>query len=296
MKMRFPDFVIIGAAKSGTTTLYQYLCRHPQVYMSTPKEPEFFARDEVYSLGSEWYASLFEQAKPDQICGEASTKYTNSDYPKSAERLAQLVSNPKLIYVMRNPTERAYSHYVQRIKTGQNTRTQLEITRTFEEAIAQEDFLLKSGIYIEQIENYLRFFPKESFLFLLMEDLIESPQDVLRQTCSFLGIDQEIDLTEEGLIYANQASTHKKWFLRSRITAPLKSISVVNKIAESLPKKYRDLAYTFLKNLPYAKTVQDQYLPKPMLPETREILIDKFREPNQRLANFLNRNLSHWDS
>lgn len=293
--MRFPDFVIIGAAKSGTTTLYQYLCRHPAVYMSNPKEPEFFARDEVYSLGSEWYASLFEQAEPDQICGEASTKYTNSDYPQSAERLARLVSNPKLIYIMRNPIDRAYSHYVQRIKTAQNTKSKLEITRTFEEAIEQEEFLLRSSLYLEQIENYLRYFPRESFLFLLMEDLIEHPQDVLRQTCSFLGLNQEVDLTTDGLIYANQSSTHKEWFFRSRITAPLKSIPGVKKVAESLPKNYRDLAYTFLKNLPYAEKVQARYIPKPMLIKTRQKLIEKFREPNQRLSDFLNRDLSNWN-
>ena len=71
--MSLPDFFIIGAAKAGTTSLFALLERHPDIFMSTPKEPEFFARDDLYSKGLESYADLFEQALPGQILGEAST-------------------------------------------------------------------------------------------------------------------------------------------------------------------------------------------------------------------------------
>ncbi|NER32103.1 MAG: sulfotransferase domain-containing protein, partial [Symploca sp. SIO1C4] len=74
--MRLPDFLIIGAAKSGTTTLYKYLCRHPQICMSNPKEPDFFAIDHIYDQGIDWYSSLFSEARLKQVCGEASTTYT----------------------------------------------------------------------------------------------------------------------------------------------------------------------------------------------------------------------------
>ena len=74
--LRLPDFFIIGSAKSGTTTLYRYLCRHPNIFMSTPKEMSFFSKDKEYERGVEWYASLFADASENQLCGEASTTYT----------------------------------------------------------------------------------------------------------------------------------------------------------------------------------------------------------------------------
>ena len=142
--MSKPDFIIIGAAKSGTTTLYQYLCRHPQIYMSTPKEPDFFSLDMNYHKGIEWYESLFDGAKPEQICGEASTTYSRwHQHPKAAERISQYLPKVKLIYIMRHPVDRAYSFYAYRFKRSQHNRQFLEarnelmMARTFEEAIAE---------------------------------------------------------------------------------------------------------------------------------------------------------------
>ena len=292
--MRLPDFIIIGAAKSGTTTLYEYLCRHPQIYLSTPKEPEFFARDDRYAMGINWYASLFSKAEPHQVCGEASTKYTRFPlFRESAERIYQALPHAKLIYIMRHPVDQAYSYYVQRIKTAQNTQTQIEVRETFEETIKKEIFFLDMSDYMKQIERYLQFFPRESFLFLLMEDLIQKPADTLCSICKFIGID-EIDLIHNEPIAANQARSHAEWFLRSQITAPLKSIPGVARIVTLFPQGVRDQIYQILKRLPFSKHVEKQYIPQLMLPETRQILLERFREPNQRLAEFLNRDLFHW--
>ncbi|MEQ9237522.1 sulfotransferase domain-containing protein [Coleofasciculus sp. E2-BRE-01] len=321
--MKLPYFLIIGAAKSGTTTLYQYLCRHPQVYMSTPKEPEFFARDDRYAKGIEWYASLFSQAEPHQICGEASTIYTLwPHFPETAARIARWLPHVKLIYVMRHPVDRAYSYYVQLIKNAQNTRRQLKIIKTFEESINPDvmpdvmqvvpppvpdpkivdshlpkcpGLYLDGSDYIQQIEQYLQFFPREAFLFLLMEDLIQSPADSIKRVFKFLEIDDEFDVIRDNPIAANQTRTHTNWFLRSRITAPLKKIPGIYRTAKLLPQGTRDQVYHLLKRLPYYNAqVEKQYLPQPMRPETRQMLLEKFCQPNQRLAEFLNRDLSHW--
>jgi Sulfotransferase domain len=294
--MRLPEFIIIGAAKSGTTTLYEYLCRHPQIFMSTPKEPEFFARDENYARGIEWYSSLFDNAKPDQICGEASTIYTRSpQFPHTAARIAQHLPRVKLIYVMRHPVDRAYSHYVQRIKTAQNKKEQLEVRETFEERIQRESLFIDSSHYILQIEQYLPLFKRESILFLLMEDLIFDLPATLAKVCQFLEIDPTLDLIQGIHITANQAKTHETWFVRSRMTAPLKSIPGVSKIAAVLPQNIRDLAYDFLKKMPYKSQVKQKYIPATMLSETRQKLLETFREPNQKLSQFLDRDLSNWN-
>jgi Sulfotransferase domain len=294
--MRLPNFLIIGAAKSGTTTLYEYLCRHPQIFMSTPKEPEFFARDENYARGIEWYSSLFDNAEPHQICGEASTIYTRSpQFPDAAARIAKHVPQAKLIYLMRHPVDRTYSHYVQRIKTAQNKKEQLEIQETFEEQIHRESFFIDSGNYLLQIEQYLPFFPKESFLFLLMEDLIFDLPATLAKVCKFLGIDHTLDLIQGLPITANQAKTHENWFVRSRITAPLKPIPGVSRLASLLPQNIRDLTYDVLKQMPANSQVKKKYIPATMLSETRQQLLETFREPNQKLAQFLDRDLSNWN-
>lgn len=294
--MRLPTFLIIGAAKSGTTTLYEYLCRHPQVFMSTPKEPEFFARDENYARGIEWYSSLFDDAQPHQICGEASTIYTRSpQFPHTAARIAQHLPQAKLIYVMRHPVDRAYSHYVQRIKTAQNKKEKLEIQETFEERIRRESFFLDSSNYILQIEQYLPWFKRESILFLLMEDLIFELPATLAKVCQFLEIDHTLDLIQDLPITANQAKTHETWFIRSRMTAPLKRIPGVSHLATLLPQNIRDLAYDVLKKLPYQSQIKKKYIPATMHSETRQKLLEIFREPNQKLTQFLDRDLSNWN-
>ncbi|MGB5897575.1 MAG: sulfotransferase domain-containing protein [Geitlerinemataceae cyanobacterium] len=293
--MRLPNFLIIGAAKAGTTTLYEYLCRHPQIFMSTPKEPEFFARDENYARGIDWYSSLFDNAQPHQICGEASTIYTRSpQFPHTAARIAQHIPQAKLIYLMRHPVDRAYSHYVQRIKTAQNKKEKLEVGETFEERIERESFFIDSSNYVLQIEQYLRFFQPESFLFLLMKDVTSNSAETLKQVCRFLEIDDTIDLLNPAAITANQAKTHETWFVRSRMTAPLKRIPGVSQVASALPQNVRDLAYNFLNNLPYKSKIKKKYVPTPMLAETRQKLLETFREPNQQLAQFLDRDLSRW--
>jgi Sulfotransferase domain len=304
--MRLPDFLIIGSSKSGTTTLYQYLCRHPQVYMSTPKEPQFFAIDEFYARGMDWYTSLFNDAKPEQLCGEASGKYANfPQYPEATSRIAKAVPNVKLIYIMRHPVDRAYSHYVQLIKWQQMVVTnpdlasyrtpdmQLKVTETFEEAISRDRELLDISNYMMQIEQYLPLFPKESLLCLLMEDLIKRPAETLSQICQFIGIDASVDLMDDGKIVANKATDHNERLLRSRITAPFKAIPGIPQLAGLLPKSWREGAYKLLQKSSKQKFEKD-YIPPEMLPETREKLLKEFIEPNQKLAEFLNRDLSHW--
>jgi hypothetical protein len=312
--MRLPDFLIIGAAKSGTTTLYKYLCQHPQIYMSEPKEPNFFADNKTYAKGLDWYASLFSQAESYQVCGEASTFYTLNlaseleqklqpvPVSECAERIAQILPNVKLIYIMRNPIDRAYSHWVHYIricqyvdlKQNSGKRYVTQEVESFEDSIRRQSQDLDNSNYMERIDQYLNFFPRESFLFLFMDDLIHETADTLRKVCNFLEIDDEIDLTKGESVWENENRSHFDNIIRSRITTPLKSIPGVSHAASLLPPRLRDSIYQGLRQLPTGKQIEQKYLPPPMLPETRKMLIERFREPNQKLAEFLNCDLSHW--
>jgi hypothetical protein len=293
--MTLPDFLIIGAAKSGTTTLYQYLCQHPKIYMSHPKEPDFFALDSQYAKGLDWYRGLFATATADQICGEASTTYSRlQQHPEAAKRIAANLPRVKLIYIMRHPVERAYSFYVHRLK-GSRYRPEFAVAKTFEETIKQQSEFLDSSYYLYQIEEYLHFFSKESFLFLLMEDLIQDPAKTVNQVFKFLEVDSQVDVINGSPIVANKATDNPAWAVRSQLTSPFKAIPGVKALTSVLPRNFKDVAYQAIKRLNYDRWLQQQYLPPAMLPETRQKLLLQFDESNQKLAEFLNRDLSHWN-
>ena len=299
--MRLPDFLIIGAAKSGTTTLFDYLCLHPQFYNPIKdadffnfkkkhiyKEPNFFSRDNIYAKGIDWYAFLFSRAEPHQVCGEATTDYTKyPQFPESAARIAQHLPHVKMIYIMRHPVDRAYSYYLQ-------LKAKSKFEETFEEHIQKTSVSLDGSNYILQIEQYLKFFPRESFLFLLMDDLSQHPKETLKKVCNFIGIDDEIDLLKENEVKSNQARKRLEYTYRFRLTAPLRKVPGVNSVRTLLPQSWRDQAYRLLKRTPYGEWVKKEYLPQPMRPETRQMLLERFHESNQKLAEFLNRDLSHW--
>jgi len=291
---RLPDFIIIGAAKAGTTTLHHYLDLNPNIYMSSPKEPCFFSDDDVYVKGVEWYSSLFSSAKPDQACGEASTRYTRcTQYPEAAPRMAELLPHVKLIYIMRHPVDRAYSHHVHEIATGQNKRR-----TTFEDGIKQHSYILDCSDYLRQIEQYLKFFSRDSFLFLLMEDIVKTPKNTIKEILKFLNIDSikglDIDLPP---VQKNSARERSESFARVKFTSSLKGrVPGLSKVISVLPKEIRNSGYHLIEKLPiyreYAK--RESYLPPPILPETRQMLIERFGKSNQKLSRIVGRDLSHW--
>ena len=247
--MRLPDFLVIGAAKSGTTTLYRYLQRHPQIYMSSVKETAFFAFEEEYQKGLEFYTSFFANASKEQICGEASTDYTKYPlYPKTASRIAKTLPNVKLIYIMRNPVDRAYAYYLhQWIRNDPKTKN-----KNFEECLAYSEEYVNASNYIMQINNYLQFFPKSSFLFLLMEDLLKNPERVLKETLRFLEVDSQINITDDGVIKANDRNHFLDIKLRTKLLSPFQNLPGYGLLKMMLPKDSRRALYQmFIQNLPY---------------------------------------------
>ena len=292
---RLPDFIIIGAAKAGTTSLYRYLTRHPNIFMSEPKEPTYFARDERFKLGEPWYLSLFQDARPDQLCAEASTNYTNWPlYPDTVSRMSSLVPAVKLIYLMRHPVDRAYSHYIQLIQNIRTDDPDYKFDKTFEEHIATDDSVIQSSNYMQQIEQFLERYNRDQMLFLIFEEFIKDPQSSLTQISDFLGIDSNFDFIGTGEVKENLNRDKESWLLRSRLTAPLKSIPGGQFIADHLPQAARDQIYSWLKRLPQRKRIEAEYIPPKMKSGTRDKLLDYYRRPNEQLSEFLGRDLSIW--
>ena len=178
-----PDFVIIGAQKGGTSFLYYLLTRHPLVEPAARKELHFFDQPEYFDNGAEWYRRCFPRlsSKDGQrsITGEATPYYLFD--PPVAKRMAEIVPKARLIALLRNPIDRAYSHYQMQVKRG----TEL---RTFEEAIEQHSSYVSRGIYVDQLLRWFEFFSKEQMLILKSEDFFERPVETLKVVLTFLDL------------------------------------------------------------------------------------------------------------
>ena len=201
---RLPDFFILGAAKAGTTTLYDVLRKHPQVYMPVVKEPMFFSKDQYYEKGLDWYArTFFSGAEKFQTRGEASPHYLYWS-EKVAPRLSKIPGQPiKLIVSLRDPVYRAYSGYWDSVREGQENEI-------FEKALALEAERLESrqsalqsaglmhfgyylgGCYATLLKPFLEFFPMDSFFFLLQNDLHTNYRKTCQDLFKFLNIDENI--------------------------------------------------------------------------------------------------------
>ena len=200
-----PDFVIIGAKKSGTTSLYHLLSRHPLVEPAASKELHFF--DVLFEQGVEWYRSCFPKSRSvdgrETITGEATPGYLF--YPAIPERMAQVIPDARLIALLRNPVDRAYSDYQHQVRQGWETGTFDEAVEEAMELlgkegdapepedrrvsinIARHEYLSK-GIYVDQLSRWSEFFTEERLLILKSEDLFEHPRETLKVTLDFLAL------------------------------------------------------------------------------------------------------------
>ena len=176
-----PDFMIIGAMKAGTSTLYDQLARQPDIFMTTPKEPAFFADDAIYAQGADWYRSLFAEAPADARRGEASTHYTKlPTYPQTVARMQSLKLKPKLIYVIRNPVQRAMSHYLHERSQGVMGE---DMTASFE---AYPE-LVEYGCYALQVRPFVEAFGQDSIYLSSLEQLKADPDTEFAKIGAHIG-------------------------------------------------------------------------------------------------------------
>ena len=202
---RLPDFIIIGAMKSATSTLHNQLSAQPGIFMSSPKEPNFFSDDDIYNHGLSWYSGLFSYANARDICGESSTHYTKlPDYSDTIQRLKAAIPRPKLIYVMRHPVDRLISHYMHQWSVG-------VISCDINQAIDRYPELVDYSCYGMQITPYLEEFGHKAVLPLFFDDLKKNKDRALNRVGTFIGCTQPLiwidDLTQD-----NQSSQRIRRF------------------------------------------------------------------------------------
>lgn len=293
-----PTFLIIGAAKAGTTSLHAYLQQHPQAYMSPLKETNFFTFEggeprfggpdgEVFARDSVWriddYARLFA-GRTDQIAiGEASPRYLAVE--GTAARIQRCLPDVKLVAILRHPADRAFSAFSMRRRDG------WEPCATLEQAIADEPrrlaegwgggLYLENGFYARQLTPYYRLFDRRQIRVYLYEDLVSAPERLFEDLFEFLGIDPQFrPQTSERL---NVSGTIKNPLLRIAWT---RTHGLQRMVRPLMPKPTRQRISRFFTGREKAR------LPFP--PDQRTRLLERYRDDIEQLQGLIGRDLSAW--
>lgn len=296
--MKLPDFIIAGCGKAGTSALYQYLNEHPQVFMSKPKEPRYFAypehrpnycgyRDEErFNATTVWrwndYCSLFDEAGNDKIVGEASPIYMA--YENVPKLISETLPEVKIIIMLRHPVERAYSAYLHQVR---ERCEQL----SFEDALLAESDRTRQnwaghwrykalGFVADVLGTYVAVFPKGKLKIILYEDFKRDNQQVLKDVLSFLNIDDNFEFCENR---ANAGGIPRSYFLYKFLETPnaakamLKAVLpgfMIRKVTAGLKRKN---------------------LKRPIIrAETYNKLLDCFESDIRKTEEIIERDLSHW--
>jgi len=281
--MTLPNFIVAGAKKAATTSLYEYLNQHPQVYMSPIKETKFFAYEPnnpdhvnadhhkfpIRTLAD--YTALFAAAGAARAIGEASPIYVSSLH--AVQQIAQRLPHVKLIFSLRNPIDRAYSAYVMRVRGGYEPRS-------VEDAFQEDLDLLKDKTYYKQLLPWYEHFDRKQIKIVLFEDIKQDSVRVTQALYDFIGVDATFvpDTSRQHMIGGLPKSRLRQ--------------NVINFL-----RRYRFLRFY----LP--KTVRSQFtdyaranLTKaPELPlEITQLLADAYREDLPLLEQLIERDLSLW--
>jgi len=229
--LRLPDFIIGGAPRSATTWMYRLLDRHPEIAMAKPPQPEpkFFLVDELFVRGLSYYAETwFEPLESGRLLGEKSTNYLESAV--AAKRMHRSLPQVRLIFLLRNPIDRAYSNYLWSRRNGHETETfdralALEKTRVRqyppELRYARPFSYFSRGLYADQLGRYLRLFTRQQILVLRSEDVAGDPDGVATRLQHFLGVALVADLAN-GLGIVNAAVPEEAPALPHELRAALR--------------------------------------------------------------------------
>lgn len=283
-----PTFFLAGVPKAGTTSMYEYLRQHPQIFMCEPKEPHFFSwEDEGWPRWAvkdrRSYEALFASAHPNQERGDASTWTLYS--AGAPRRIAGAVPDARFVILLRNPTDRAYSNWAFNYGDGYDP------IDSFEEALAAErkrieggspwhHHYVQAGLYSRQIDRYLEVFDRRQFLFLFFEDLRQDPELVVRRAYDFLGVDStfqaDTGATHNVTSVPRSRRLHEYTRRSGRLKSALKSV-LPGTITARVGRRLNDI---------------NRRPPSNLTPETRRRLNERFRDDVVRLSGLVGRDLS----
>ncbi len=290
-----PTFFILGAAKAGTTTLYDVLKQHPQVYMPFTKEPLFFSNDKYFKKGVGWYTqTFFSGAEAFPARGEATPHYLYWSHKVAPRIYSTQAQAAKLIVIFRDPVQRAYSGYWDAVKDGQENETfetalALEPSRleanygTFQQTGQMLYGYFQGGCYATLLKPFLDIFSREQFLFILQDDLKTEFVATIRNLFKFLQIEENLPIQPA---QNNPASLPRNQAFHNWLK---KQNNVREWFKAFIPLNLRYLVKQKLLN---ANLRSVKY--PAMKPETEAVLRTRYIDENLALSKIINRDLSAW--
>ncbi len=272
--MTLPNFLVIGAAKAGTTSLYHYLRQHPDVYMSPVKEPRYYSREATprqQRTLRRAYERLFDAVRSERAIGEASPQYLPST--AAPARIAAALPGVRLIVSLRNPADRAYSSYLGRLRGARESRG-------IEEAMRPGTYYVETSRYAPALARYYREFARDQIKVMLYEDLSADVHGLMRELFRFLEVDPTF---VPDLRVRHNPAMVPRW---PRANAVL--LGAVTVARNVLPER--------LTGTGLAGRVQRSLLrkPDPLPPEVRRRLLVEFRDDIRETEALIGRSLEHW--
>ena len=313
-KKILPNFFIVGAAKAGTTSLYHYLKQHPEIYMSPIKEPNYFAKDidvsafeesyrnimtidtkeyfskeklpellSIFITDFSDYVQLFRDVTNEKAIGEASVSYLYSKV--AAQEIKKLVPNAKIIMVLRNPIERAYSHYLMNLRGGITSNKNFldEVIQDFNKkhkGWGISHLYIDLGLYYEQVKRYLDTFPKENVKIILYEDYKQNPKKVLVELLDFLEVSKDVSIDLNKRYNVRAAPRFPVLNTLARRVYSFMAPKLPLTLRENLKKMYRKVFFSSYKG--------------GLTAEEKKVLLKFFEEDIKKLSALIQRDLSHW--
>jgi len=281
---KMPNFFIVGAPKAGTTSLYEYLKVHPEIYMSTIKEPEYFStatlkQDDLLDIirDKEKYLELFKKVKNQKIIGEASPFYlSDADAPKS---IRSLMPNAKILISLRDPVERELSHFLmfqgwRRTKRSFHDQLKIELEN---HKTSTEYFALKYGLYFDNVKRYVEIFGENQVKIIIFEEFIKKPEDIIQEILKFLNLNTK-------LLNLDTKIHNPSQMLRGSLSQRINENRSLSRLVKFMVSDSRRLSLK--EKFLYKKQI------KPKLEqEDRELLKKFYQEDVEKLQKFLGREL-----
>jgi len=279
--MREPDFIGLGAQKSGSSWIYACLYEHPEICIPI-KEIHFFSRERNWSKGYDWYESHFARCSQLQQVGEFSTTYLFDE--RTPERIYTRYPGAKLIVCLRNPMDRAFSNYVNDIKSGA-----VAPNIQFMDALRQHTEYIEQGRYARQLQRYFNLFKSEQLLILIYEDIKSNPQAFIQSIYRFIGVD----------------SRFVPSLLKTRINvARIPRFHIIEKVMNNAAERLRGFGFDKLvwhikkSRLPdvvrYINTQKKKEGKLKLNDTDRRWIYDQLRQDMAELAEIIDRDLHEW--
>lgn len=286
--MHKPNLFIVGAPKCGTTSMYQYLKQHPQIYMADVKEPHYFSSDVMLPRvirDEDMYMSLFSSVQREFIVGEASASYLYSEL--AARKIKDFSPDAYIIIILRNPVDMIYSLHSQRVYSGIEEEADFETALLFEhdrrmgKRHIKDDFFryLSIGQFSQQVRRYLDAFGNDKVRVIIFDDFVRDTEDIHQNVLNFLGVDPEFmpsfsraNVNKEARLRALSLVTHKLKPRKGATLHPIRSplVKILKKInTRKIPRKSLD-------------------------PNIRVQLQKEFAPDIVKLSEILGRDLNYW--